>query len=60
MNIKIGLKEWLATETPAEAFDFKEDDYYGKVKGMLSHTSTRKDKTDLSPQPKMVAMIKAL
>jgi len=60
MNIKIGLKEWLATETPAEAFEFKEDAYYGKVKGMLSHTSTRKDKSDLSPQPKMVDMIKAL
>lgn len=60
IDIKKGLKEWLKTETPAEAFGFKKDAYLGKVEGMLSHTTTRKDKTDWAPQPKMVEMIKSL
>lgn len=60
MDITKGLKEWLKTKTPAEAFEFNQDAYLGKVRGMLTHTTTRKDKADISPQPKMVAMIKAL
>jgi hypothetical protein len=60
INIKKGLVEWLKTETPQVAFDFKTDAYKGKVKGMLSHTSTRKDKSDMSPQPNLIAMLKSL
>lgn len=60
INILKGLKEWLKTKTPAEAFDFNQDAYLGKVEGMLSHSNTRKDKADISPQPKMVEMIKSL
>jgi hypothetical protein len=60
INIKKGLVEWLNTKTPAEAFDFNKDAWAGKVKGMLSHTSTRKDKSDMSPQPNLITMLKSL
>lgn len=60
LNISKGLKAWLKTKTPAEAFEFNLDAYNGKVEGLLTHTNTRKDKFDLSPQPKMIEMIKAL
>jgi len=60
INIKKGLVEWLTTKTPAEAFDFSKDAWSGKVKGMLTHTNTRKDKSDMSPQPELIAMLKSL
>jgi N-acetyl-anhydromuramyl-L-alanine amidase AmpD len=60
INIKKGLVEWLDTKTPAEAFDFNEDAWAGKVKGMLNHTNTRRDKSDMSPQPNLIAMLKSL
>ena len=40
-----------------KAFEFNEDAYYGKVKGMWTHTNTRRDKTDLSPQPDLIDML---
>jgi hypothetical protein len=60
INIKKGLVEWLTTKTPAEAFDFSKDAWSGKVKGMLTHTNTRRDKSDMSPQPELIAMLKSL
>jgi predicted RNase H-like HicB family nuclease len=60
INIKKGLIEWLTTKTPAEAFEYSKEAWAGKVKGMLSHTSTRKDKTDMSPQPELIKMLKSL
>lgn len=39
------------------AFEFNEDAYYGKVKGMWTHTNTRKDKTDLFPQAELIDML---
>jgi hypothetical protein len=60
INIKKGLVEWLATKTPAQAFDFSKDAWSGKVKGMLTHTNTRKDKSDMSPQPNLITMLKSL
>lgn len=44
----------------AKAFEFNEDAYYGRVKGMWTHTNTRKDKYDLSPQPKLLDMLVSL
>lgn len=60
VNLRIGLHEWLATHSPAEAFDFKQEACDGKVRGLLTHTSTRKDKTDCSPQPMLVEMLRDL
>lgn len=60
VNLHIGLPEWLATQSPAEAFDFKQEACDGKVRGLLTHTSTRRDKTDCSPQPMLVEMLRRL
>ena len=60
IDIKKGLVEWLNTKTPIEAFEFSQDAWAGKVKGMLTHTHTRKDKSDMSPQPNLIAMLKSL
>ena len=60
IHIKNGLVEWLTTKTPAEAFEFSQDAWAGKVKGMLTHTNTRKDKSDMSPQPELIKMLKSL
>ena len=40
-----------------KGFDFNSDAYYGKVKGMWTHTNTRKDKFDLFPQPELIDML---
>ena len=60
INIAKGLLEWLATETPEKAFGYKEEAFKGTVKGMFVHTNIRKDKTDMSPQPKLIAALKNL
>jgi hypothetical protein len=41
-------------------FEFNEDAYYGKRKGMWTHTNTRKDKTDLFPQQEVIDSIEQL
>ena len=40
-----------------DGFEFNEDAYYGKVKGMWTHTNVRKDKTDLFPQQELIDML---
>lgn len=41
----------------AKAFEFNEDAYYGRIKGMWTHTNTRRDKNDLSPQSALIDML---
>lgn len=60
INVRSGLVDWLRTEHPSQAFGHRADAYYGKTKGILSHTNIRKDKTDVSPQPKLIAALKNL
>jgi hypothetical protein len=43
-----------------EAFDFNDDAYYGRFKGMWTHTNTRKGKTDLFPQQELIDMLLSL
>ncbi len=43
-----------------KAFEFNEDAYNGKIKGMWTHTNTRKDKFDLFPQPNLIDMLLSL
>lgn len=43
-----------------KAFDFNEEAYYGKVKGMWLHVNTRKDKYDLFPQQELIDMFLSL
>jgi hypothetical protein len=41
----------------AKGFEFNEDAYYGRIKGMWTHTNTRKDKVDMFPQPELLDML---
>jgi hypothetical protein len=43
-----------------KAFEFNSDAYYGKIKGMWTHTNTRKDKTDMFPQQELIDMLLSL
>ena len=60
IDISVGLNSFLYEEDNFEAFGYKEDAYYGRVKGVLSHSNTRKDKTDMYPCPRLVEMLKSL
>lgn len=61
IDLDRGLKNWLETlKKPALAFDYFVDAVGGKVFGLLSHTSVRRDKSDVYPHPKLVDMIKSL
>jgi hypothetical protein len=59
----IDVRDGLVSELKkngVKAFDFNENAYYGKVKGMWTHTNTRKDKTDLFPQQELIDMLLSL
>ena len=56
INVRAGLPT-LIKQKGAKAFDFNEDAYYGKVKGLWTHTNTRKDKFDMFPQPELLDML---
>jgi N-acetyl-anhydromuramyl-L-alanine amidase AmpD len=43
-----------------KAFEFNEDAYYGRIKGMWTHTNTRKDKSDMFPQQELLDMLLSL
>jgi peptidoglycan hydrolase-like protein with peptidoglycan-binding domain len=61
IDMTVGIPKLLKDGTnPKDAFDFNEDAYYGKIKGLYSHTSVRRDKFDCFPQPELVEMLKAL
>ena len=59
IDIRAGLPA-LVKEKGADAFEFNEDAYYGKVKGIWTHTNTRKDKFDMFPQQEMLDMLMSL
>jgi hypothetical protein len=44
----------------AGGFEFNSDAYYGKIKGMWTHTNTRKDKSDMFPQQELMDMLLSL
>lgn len=60
IDLNSGLKQWLKTQTPNEAFSYKDVAFNGGIKGVLSHTNIRKDKTDCHPQPNLIELIKSL
>lgn len=59
IDITAGLPA-LIKEKGADAFEFNEDAYYGKVKGIWTHTNTRKDKFDMFPQQELLDMLTSL
>ena len=56
IDVRAGLPA-LIKEKGAEAFEFNPDAYYGRVKGLWTHTNTRKDKFDMFPQPELLEML---
>lgn len=59
IDVRAGLPS-LIKEKGADAFEFNEDAYYGRVKGTWTHTNTRKDKVDLFPQQELLDMLVSL
>jgi hypothetical protein len=59
IDVRAGLPA-LIHQKGAAAFDFNEDAYYGRVKGLWTHTNTRKDKTDMFPQQELMDMLTSL
>jgi hypothetical protein len=57
IDVRKGLIEQIKKVGAVKAFEFNEDAYYGRVKGMWTHTNTMKEKVDLSPQPALVEML---
>jgi len=60
IDMRIGLQQLIKKYGPTKAFEFQEDAYYGKIKGLLSHTNVRKGKMDIYPDPDMIDMILSL
>ena len=56
IDVRAGLVEAIK-KNGAGGFDFNEDAYYGKVKGMWTHSNTRKDKSDMYPCPNLIDML---
>lgn len=59
IDLHRGIYQWIKTEG-VKAFEFHQAAYEGKVKGLLCHSSIRKDKYDMSPQPELIDMILTL
>jgi hypothetical protein len=59
IDVKAGLPS-LIKEKGADAFEWNENAYYGRVKGLWTHTNTRKDKKDMFPQPELMDMLTSL
>ena len=59
IDITKGLVEEVK-QKGAKGFEYNPDAYYGKVKGMWTHTNTRKDKFDMFPQQELLDMLVSL
>ncbi|MDG2267885.1 MAG: hypothetical protein P8L69_03050, partial [Alphaproteobacteria bacterium] len=56
IDVTKGLVEEVKSKG-ANGFEFNADAYYGRIKGMWTHTNTRKDKFDMFPQPELLEML---
>jgi len=59
IDVRKGLPA-LVKKIGVKAFEFQSDAYYGRVKGLWTHTNTRKDKFDCFPQPELLDMLVSL
>ena len=60
IDLHKGIYLWIKQEGGAKAFEFHQDAYDGKVKGMITHSNVRPDKFDVFPQPELIDMILTL
>jgi hypothetical protein len=59
IDVRVGLIEEVKKHG-AKGFEFNDNAYNGKIKGMWTHTNTRKDKFDMFPQQELLDMLEAL
>jgi len=59
IDVRKGLPALIKVKG-ADAFEFNEDAYYGRIKGLWTHTNTRKDKFDMFPQQELLDMLTSL
>ena len=59
IDVRAGLVTEIRQKGTA-AFEFNENAYNGTDKGMWTHTNTRRDKFDRSPQPRLMEMLLSL
>ena len=59
IDIRKGLPE-LIKQKGAAAFEFNHSVFYGREKGLWTHTNTRRDKVDMFPQPELMDMLISL
>ena len=59
IDVRKGLVEEIR-KNGAAAFEWNENAFYGRVKGMWTHTNTRKDKVDMFPQQELMDMLLSL
>jgi len=59
IDVRAGLVDEIK-KNGAKGFEFNENAYYGRIKGMWTHTNTRKDKVDMFPQPELLDMLLSL
>lgn len=60
IDLSVGIVKWIQEQGAFKAFNFQQDAYDGKVKGLLTHTNVRKDKTDCFPQSELIDMLLTL
>lgn len=60
IDIRAGLPEWIRKMGPKKAFEFQQSAWSGQVRGLLTHTNVRKDKSDNFPQPELIDMLLSL
>ena len=60
IDIRLGLKKYIQAYGPVKGFGFQMSASLGEVKGLLTHTNVRKDKSDCYPDPNLVDMILSL
>lgn len=59
IDIRQGLPA-LIKQKGADAFEYNDAVYYGKLEGVWTHTNTRKDKVDMFPQQELMDMLTSL
>jgi len=57
---RVGLVQWIKKFGAYKAFEWNEDAYNGKVKGLITHTNVSRGKSDCYPDPRLVEMLLSL
>jgi len=60
IDLQEGLVQWIHKMGAIKAFGFQQDACEGKVKGLLTHTNVRKEKSDCFPQQELIDMLLSL